>query len=123
VSFKHPVDIRLLTVCGSLQGRSANRAALDAASAVAVAEGATVEDFDRLADLPAFDPDRAQERIGMPVNPVIASNRRWNGASDALIREIQANPVIDLTSDRTKGVAGDSMDTGARRHRANDQGS
>jgi len=67
--------------------------------------------------------DRAQERIGMPVNPVIASNRRWNGASDALIREIQANPVIDLTSDRTKGVAGDSMDTGARRHRANDQGS
>jgi chromate reductase len=60
---KGPVHIRLLTVCGSLQGRSANRAALDAASAVAVAEGATVEDFDRLADIPAFDPDRTEERI------------------------------------------------------------
>jgi chromate reductase len=63
VSPESPLAVRLLTVCGSLQRRSANRAALEAASAVAVGEGATVEDFDRLADVPAFDPDRAEERI------------------------------------------------------------
>jgi chromate reductase, NAD(P)H dehydrogenase (quinone) len=63
VSVGRPVAIRLLTVCGSLQGRSANRAALHAASAVAVAEGAMVDDFDRLADVPAFDPDRTEEAI------------------------------------------------------------
>jgi len=92
VSFKHPVDIRLLTVCGSLQGRSANRAALDAASAVAVAEGATVEDFDRLADLPAFDPDRAQERI-----EVIDDWRR---------RVTMANVVLVATPEYAGAVAG-----------------
>jgi hypothetical protein len=40
--------------------------------------------------------DRAQERIGMPVNPVLASTHRWEAASDALIREIKAGPTIDL---------------------------
>ena len=54
---------RLLTVCGSLQRRSANRAVIDAATAVAVAAGAAVDAFDRLADIPAFDPDRAGEAI------------------------------------------------------------
>jgi len=58
-----PLKIRLLTVCGSLQGRSANRAALEAASAVAVPAGAMVDHFDRLADVPAFDPDRTEESI------------------------------------------------------------
>jgi NAD(P)H-dependent FMN reductase len=50
-------------VCGSLQVRSANRAALEAASAVAVAAGAIVDVFDRLAEVPAFDPDRNDEPI------------------------------------------------------------
>jgi NAD(P)H-dependent FMN reductase len=54
---------RLLIVCGSLQRRSANRAALDAASEVAVVAGATVDSFDGLADVPAFDLDRADERF------------------------------------------------------------
>jgi NAD(P)H-dependent FMN reductase len=53
-----------LTVCGSLQRRSANRATLDVATAVAVDAGAEVDDFDRLADVPAFDPDREEESIG-----------------------------------------------------------
>ncbi|GAA2872644.1 ArsR family transcriptional regulator [Streptosporangium fragile] len=43
--------------------------------------------------------DRAQERIGMPVNPVLASPRRWDAESDALIRQIKSAPVIDLTAD------------------------
>jgi hypothetical protein len=41
--------------------------------------------------------DRAQVRIGLPVNPVLASRRRWQSASDALIRQIKASPTIDLT--------------------------
>jgi NAD(P)H-dependent FMN reductase len=45
-----------------LRPTSANRAALAAASAVAVAGGALVDAFERLADVPAFDPGRAEER-------------------------------------------------------------
>jgi chromate reductase len=71
---------RLLTVCGSLQGRSANRAALDAGSARAVARGATVDDFDRLADVPAFDPDRNDEPI-----EVVADWRQRMSAADAVL--------------------------------------
>jgi chromate reductase, NAD(P)H dehydrogenase (quinone) len=56
-------ELRLLTVCGSLQQRSANRAALEVASSVARARGAIVDDFDRLVEIPAFDPDRDDERI------------------------------------------------------------
>ena len=56
-------DVHLLTVCGSLQRRSSNRAALDVVAAAALAAGAVVDDFDRLAELPAFDPDREDEAI------------------------------------------------------------
>jgi len=44
---------RLLTVCGSLQARSTNRAALDAV--VTHLGGFVVDDFDRLDEIPAFD--------------------------------------------------------------------
>lgn len=43
--------------------------------------------------------DRAQVRIGMPVNPVLASSRRWDADADALIRQIKAGPIIDLTAE------------------------
>jgi predicted nucleotidyltransferase len=43
--------------------------------------------------------DRAQERIGMPVNAVLASDRRWDTDADALIRQVKSSPVIDLTPD------------------------
>jgi chromate reductase, NAD(P)H dehydrogenase (quinone) len=56
-----PGPVRLLMVCGSLQSRSSNRAALDVAAEVATASGAEVEPFDRLAELPAFDPDRSDQ--------------------------------------------------------------
>ena len=56
--------VALLTVCGSLQARSANRAALDVAANAATEAGATVTDFGGLADLPAFDATRADEPPG-----------------------------------------------------------
>jgi chromate reductase, NAD(P)H dehydrogenase (quinone) len=75
-----PQGARLLTVCGSLQDRSANRAVLAAASAVAVAAGATVDDFDRLADVPAFDADRT----GAPIE-VVDDWRRRAAAADVVL--------------------------------------
>ena len=57
--------VRLLTVCGSLQERSANRAAIAVARRVAAGWGATVDDFDRLADIPAFNADRDDEHIAV----------------------------------------------------------
>jgi NAD(P)H-dependent FMN reductase len=70
----------LLLVCGSLQHRSANRSALEVASAVAVAAGASVDSYDRLADVPAFDPDRTDERID-----AIDDWRRRVGAADVVM--------------------------------------
>jgi NAD(P)H-dependent FMN reductase len=82
----------MLTVCGSLQGRSANGAALAAASAVAVARGALVDDFDRLADVPAFDPGRADDRIDVVDD--------WRGRVRA------ADVVLVAAPEYAGGVAG-----------------
>ena len=70
----------IMTVCGSLSSRSANRAALDVVAAAARAAGATVDDFEHLAELPAFDPDREEEPI-----EVLADWRRRLAAADAVV--------------------------------------
>ena len=80
MSVERRVGVRLLTVCGSLQSRSANRAALVAAANVAVEQGATVGEFDRLAEVPAFDPDRAEEQIA-----VVENWRRQVRIADAVL--------------------------------------
>jgi chromate reductase, NAD(P)H dehydrogenase (quinone) len=72
--------VRLLTVCGSLQARSSNRAALEVAAAVARSGGATIDDFDRLGRIPPFDPDRD----GAP-NAVLADWRDRLAAADAVL--------------------------------------
>jgi hypothetical protein len=56
-----------------------------------------VGDADRTAVYAAAD--RAQERIAIPVNAVLASNRRWETQADALIRQIKSSPIIDLTAE------------------------
>lgn len=48
--------------------------------------------------------DRAQERTGLPVNPVLASSRRWDSDADALIRQIKSSPAIDLTDELETGA-------------------
>ncbi len=50
--------------------------------------------------------DRAQERTGIPVNPVLSSARRWETDADALIRQIKTAPVIDLTAELEVGAEG-----------------
>jgi chromate reductase, NAD(P)H dehydrogenase (quinone) len=70
---------RLLTVCGSLGSRSSNRAALDVIAVAACASGLAVDEFDRLAELPAFDPDRVEEPIA-----VVTDWRRRIAAADVV---------------------------------------
>ena len=84
--------VRVLTVCGSLQSRSSNRAALDVAAEVATAGGAVVETFDRLAELPAFDPDRSEEP-----DEVVAE---WRAQVD------RADAVVVAAPEYAGGVAG-----------------
>lgn len=40
--------------------------------------------------------DRAQERLGLPVNPKLRTVAQWDEASDALSAEIRARPSIKL---------------------------
>jgi len=72
--------VRLLTVSGSLQERSTNRAALEAAATFARPLAVTVEDFGRLAELPAFDPDRSDEAI-----EVVEDWRRQVASADVIL--------------------------------------
>jgi DNA-binding transcriptional ArsR family regulator len=40
--------------------------------------------------------DRAQQRLGLQVNPVLASEKRWSERSDALIQQIRSSPTLVL---------------------------
>jgi len=72
--------MQLIAVSGSLQRRSANRAALETACAAAAKQGAVVDAFDRLADIPAFNADREDESID-----VVEEWRRRIDEADAVL--------------------------------------
>lgn len=40
--------------------------------------------------------DRTQDRLGMPVNPVIRTPQQWNTAADPLIQQIQSSPTVTV---------------------------
>jgi hypothetical protein len=40
--------------------------------------------------------DRAQQRLGMPVNPVLRSADAWRLASDPLVRQVQSSPLVTV---------------------------
>lgn len=40
--------------------------------------------------------DRAQKRLGMPVNPVIRTGDAWRTAIDPLVRQIQSAPLVPV---------------------------
>jgi predicted nucleotidyltransferase len=40
--------------------------------------------------------DRAQQRLGMPVNPVIRTSDAWRQASDPLVQQIQSGPRVPV---------------------------
>jgi len=84
--------MQLITVSGSLQQRSANRAALAVASNVAAAHGATIDDFDRLGEIPPFNPERDEEPI--------AAVENWRG------RIQRADAVLVAAPEYAGGLAG-----------------
>ncbi len=42
--------------------------------------------------------DRAQARIGVPVNPVVRTVEQWDTASDPLVAQIRASAIVDVTA-------------------------
>jgi DNA-binding transcriptional ArsR family regulator len=53
--------------------------------------------------------DRAQQRLGMPVNPVIRTSDAWRGGADPLAEQIQSGPfVVVLEPDDARGEASET---------------
>lgn len=51
--------------------------------------------------------DAAQEKLGLPVNPTIRTADQWDQASDGLVAEIQASPLVTVFDlDASKGRDG-----------------
>jgi NAD(P)H-dependent FMN reductase len=113
--------IRLLTVCGSLQQRSSNRASLDAACARAA--GAIIDDYDGLAEIPAFNVDLVEtpgpavegwrDRIRRADAVLIAAPEYAGGVAGALKNaldwlvasgELYRKPVAVLTAATSGGL-------------------
>lgn len=44
--------------------------------------------------------DRAQQRLGIPVNPVMRTHQQWEDPSDRLSAQVRSRPLVDVTSDR-----------------------
>jgi DNA-binding transcriptional ArsR family regulator len=49
--------------------------------------------------------DRAEQRVGFPVNVTLSSPGRWAAASDALIQQIQSAPLIWIVGSPGDGYA------------------
>ncbi len=56
--------------------------------------------------------DRTQQRLGMPVNPVIRSEEAWRLASDPLVRQIQSSPLVNVLMPDGNGTSGPLTDPG-----------
>jgi hypothetical protein len=49
--------------------------------------------------------DRAQQRLGMPVNPVVRAPDAWRLASDPLVQQIQASPLVPVLVPEDNGAS------------------
>ncbi|MGH3282859.1 MAG: hypothetical protein ACRDNW_27540, partial [Trebonia sp.] len=48
--------------------------------------------------------DRVQQRLGLPVNPVVRTPETWRKEDDPLVRQIRSVPFVEvLVSDNTSG--------------------
>ena len=118
------MSLRVLSVCGSLQSVSANRAALDVArSFLAQIEGVSVEEAEELASIQPFNPDlvtepgevveRFRERIARCHAVMIAAPEYAGGLAGALKNaldwivgsgELYSKPVVVLSAGTSGGV-------------------
>lgn len=60
--------------------------------------------------------DRAQQRLGMAVNPVIRSEDAWRLASDPLVQQIQASPFVPVLVPDDNGASDSLAGTGRSGH-------
>jgi hypothetical protein len=44
-----------------------------------------------------------ERRTGLPVNPVIASVKRWTDDADPLIAQIKSSPSVEIDLQRSEG--------------------
>ena len=49
--------------------------------------------------------DRAQRRLGIPVNPTLRSAASWHAADDALVASIKSGAHLVVVSNEIGGVA------------------
>jgi len=49
--------------------------------------------------------DRAQQRLGMPVNTVVRAPDAWRLASDPLVQQIQASPLVPVLVPEDNGAS------------------
>ena len=56
--------------------------------------------------------DQAQQRLGMPVNPVIRTEDAWRLASDPLVRQIQSSPFVEVLVPDDSDASGPRPATG-----------
>ena len=57
--------------------------------------------------------DRAQQRLGMPVNPVIRAVDAWRDATDPLVQQIRSGPFVPvLEPDNVVGAAAEKAQAG-----------
>jgi hypothetical protein len=84
----HPLDAVAVAIYGSWAARYAGIA------------GHAPNDVDVLVigDVPRRDmyeaAERAEQRLGLPVNPVLCSRARWLAASDPLMQQIRTAPLV-----------------------------
>jgi predicted nucleotidyltransferase len=46
--------------------------------------------------------ERAEERLGLPVNPVLCSRQRWLAAADPLIQQVRSAPLVWIIGEEPK---------------------
>jgi DNA-binding transcriptional ArsR family regulator len=50
--------------------------------------------------------ERAEQRLGLPVNPVLCSQPRWFAAADPLIQQIRTTPLVWVVGEEPQEGAG-----------------
>jgi DNA-binding transcriptional ArsR family regulator len=50
--------------------------------------------------------ERAEQRLGLPVNPVLCSQERWLAAADPLIQQIRVSPLAWVVGEEPQGGGG-----------------
>lgn len=51
--------------------------------------------------------ERSEQRLGLPVNPVLCSRERWLAKADPLIQQVRTAPVVWVVGEEPRQEGGD----------------